>query len=424
MLPRSLTCAMIGGTTIEHPSRESHMAFEITTTKEADAFLKALADELEISESRYDQAYTSYKSFGDWLVRTESTVRKYKPSVFVQGSFRLGTVIKPISENEDYDVDAVSQFDLLATNSCSQKTLKDLLGIEVKSYHRHKSMTKPVREGRRCWVLDYADGAQFHMDIVPAVPDATRLKALLEERHISNTWTATSIAITDNERWNYSVNDTDWCRSNPKGYAGWFQSRMKSEFEIRRRVLAESVKKRVEDIPDYRVRTPLQSAIMILKRHRDWRFANDQKNKPISIILSTLAAHSYKSEPTIGRALVSILQNMDSFIKVSNGRYIVENPSNPLENFADKWVEFPERAQAFFDWLKSAREDFYRVATQIDRKQISEGIEKSLGKSLIERASRRLGGSLSLLMGATAAPAVGYAFENKARVPINPSGFA
>jgi hypothetical protein len=400
------------------------MAFEITTTKEAEAFLKALADELEISEARYEQAYTSYKSFGGWLSRPESTVRQYKPNVYVQGSFRLGTVIKPISENEDYDVDAVSQFDLIATNSCSQKTLKDLLGTEVKAYHRHKSMTKPVREGRRCWVLDYADGAQFHMDIVPAVPDAARLKALLEERRMSSVWSTTSIAITDNERWNYALNDADWCRSNPKGYAEWFQSRMKNEFESRRRVLAESVKKRVEDIPDYRVRTPLQSAIMILKRHRDWRFANDLKNKPISIILTTLAAHAYQSEPTIGRALISILKNMDSFIKVSNGKYVIENPSDPLENFADKWAEFPERAQSFFDWLKAAREDFTRVAIQIDRKQISEGIEKSFGKSLIERATRRLGGSSSLLMGATAAPASGYAFENKARVPSNPSGFA
>jgi hypothetical protein len=27
------------------------------------------------------------------------------------------------------------------------------------------------KEGRRCWTLNYADGAKFHMDILPAIPD-------------------------------------------------------------------------------------------------------------------------------------------------------------------------------------------------------------------------------------------------------------
>ena len=58
-------------------------------TKAAEDFLAALADELAISDARYDQACRSYESLGDWLHRPESSVRQYDPQVYVQGSFRL-----------------------------------------------------------------------------------------------------------------------------------------------------------------------------------------------------------------------------------------------------------------------------------------------------------------------------------------------
>ena len=57
-----------------------------------------------------------------------------------------------------------------------------------------------------------------------------------------------------------------------KGYAAWFRDRMKPQFEARRRALAESLRASVEDIPEYRVKTPLQQAIQLLKRHRDMSF--------------------------------------------------------------------------------------------------------------------------------------------------------
>jgi hypothetical protein len=41
---------------------------------------------------------------------------------------------------------------------------------------------------------------------------------------------------------------------------------------------------------------------MILKRHRDYSFTNRKEERPISVIITTLAAHSYNGEETIGRA--------------------------------------------------------------------------------------------------------------------------
>ena len=100
-----------------------------------EAFLEALIAELEIPEHRYDQADRSFKSFGEWLHRDGSSVRQFDPQVYCQGSFRLGTAIRPLTEDEEYDVDSVCEFRLLTKQQLSQYQLKLLLGAEVGAYH-------------------------------------------------------------------------------------------------------------------------------------------------------------------------------------------------------------------------------------------------------------------------------------------------
>lgn len=398
-----------------------------TTTKQAEAYLEALAEDLSVSEKRYEDAERSYHSFGDWLHRDESSLRRFSPQVYVQGSFRLGTTIRPPSGEEDYDVDAVCELQALSTTQLSQKKLKEMLGAEVTAYHRAQAMTKPVREGRRCWVLNYADGAQFHMDIVPCVPDAATQRRVMETANVSTEWSETAVAITDNERWNYGIVEADWCRSNPKAYSKWFISRMIVQLQKRKRILAEAAYASVENIPDYRVRTPLQSAIMILKRHRDLRFQGDAEDRPISIILTTLAAHAYNGEETIAEALNSILQRMDQYVLHDGQNYIIANPTNPLENFADKWETHPHRADAFFAWLEQARAEFAYVSGLTDARAMTESVAPMMGRELAEAAFKRTGGGSgnTLLKAASVAPMTGgLSFPDAPRVPTTKKGFA
>ena len=55
-----------------------------------------------------------------------------------------------------------------------------------------------------------------------------------------------------------------------------------------KRTFAKENKLEIEDVPTYRVKTPLQMAIQLLKRHRDIYFQNNNENAPISIIITTL----------------------------------------------------------------------------------------------------------------------------------------
>ena len=405
------------------------MASVVSSTSKR--FIEALVDELGISDARYEQANDSYQSLGRWLNRQNSTIAAYDPTVYVQGSFGLGTVIKPLNLAEEYDIDAVCELKKLDKSRITQQKLKVLLGREIEAYRLSKNMVKPLREGRRCWTLNYSDGAQFHMDIVPALPNGQDARVLLEARRLDTHWTATAIGITDNERPNYAELTSDWPRSNPKGYLEWFKSRMIVQLSERKQRLAKSINASVEKIPDYRVRTSLQSSIMILKRHRDMRFEKDQINCcPISIIITTLAAHAYQGEEDISDALRSILLRMDSFIeRDASRRTIVRNPSDPMENFADKWREHPERERAFYAWLQQARDDFGRIAALTSSAQITEALSPHVGVELAKRVEGRVGGGGgSLLRGAIAAPTPGTAgtpsFGSVPRVPSKPKGFA
>ena len=168
-------------------------------TNQAENYLEALICELEIPLSRYEQADKSYKSLGEWLHRPQSKVQRLAPDIYVQGSFRLGTVIKPISNDEQYDIDSVCVLEKLEKSDLSQATLKTLVGEEIKLYRQNRNLTKEVQEGRRCWTLEYADGAQFHMDIVPSLLNGKSQRLLLESHGMDAQWADTAIAITDNE---------------------------------------------------------------------------------------------------------------------------------------------------------------------------------------------------------------------------------
>lgn len=319
----------------------------------------------------------------------------------------------------------------LTKNDLSQFELKQLLGHEIKAYHDAKGMTKPVREGRRCWILDYADGAQFHMDVLPALPNGAEQRLLLEKAQFDARWADTAIAITDREVPTYTVRTQAWPRSNPKGYGEWFKSRMAAVLARRKQMLVESLKKRgvtasVEKLPDYRVRTPLQAAVMLLKRHRDNMFARDPDLKPISVIITTLAGHAYGEEDTIAGALFSILGGMDRYIHRDGAKYVIPNPTDPFENFADKWEKEPRKAQAFFQWLEQAREDFGRAARATTFQSMTEAVSARMGTALTGRAVTKISGNGGgLLRKASVAPAAAVpTFGNAPRVPTTPKGFA
>ena len=357
-------------------------------SREIEQLLDDLAQSLEIPAHRYESAERSYQSVGRWLDRPGSLFANVGVTVYAQGSFRLGTVVHPLHAEEDYDLDVVCEVDL-NKSMLSQAELKRRLGVEVTAYAKAHGMSKPV-EARRCWTLNYADEAQFHMDILPSLPDGARQRYLVEAAGLNANGMEQALAITCIHDLAYRVISADWPGSNPKGYADWFRARMKVVFDARRQAIAlREARASVEDIPEYRVKTPLQSAIQILKRHRDVRFEEEPEIRPISIIITTLAAHAYGQETTIAGALYGILNRMHLHVHDREGVSWIANPADPRENFADKWEEVEEKKTAFFDWLQMAREDFELAAGSASAEQFIEALAPRMGRSLVEAVVQR-----------------------------------
>lgn len=357
-------------------------------TSSADRFISQLASTLDIPEERYASADRSYRSLCDWLERPESRFAQLNINAYTQGSFRLGTVIRPLNGEEHYDLDVVFEFGV-SKKSSTQKQLFDDLGHELKLYAERYSMETPSGWDR-CWTLNYADAAQFHMDLLPSIPDGQRQRTLREARKLHLDYVEKSISITDRNHPRYQQYTDDWPSSNPNGYADWFMSRMEIAFNERRRAMAlYEAKADVADIPAFRVKTPLQSAIQILKRHRDLCFSEQPYGRPSSIVISTLSAHAYQQEATVTGALFSILASMDQYIEVRGQTYWIANPSDPRENFADAWETEPERKLAFDDWLDTARKDFERAGETEDLAQMIDSLSPRLGRELLEMAAAR-----------------------------------
>lgn len=361
--------------------------------------LESMIEVLELPDSAYEKARDRYEDIGKWLSRNESVCAIYSPHIFVQGSFRLGTAIKPLDEKEYYDLDLVCKLRAGFTkDSFTQEQLKNIIGKEVEGYRDFRQIRAPKEEKHRCWCLNYQDELSFHIDILPCIPEQKQRQRLIVESMKSagvDENLATSIAqdlisITDNRHHGYRQVCDDWLISNPQGYARWFESRM-------RQGLCENLffaKGQIDDVPLHKRKTPLQRAIQLLKRHRNMMFKKDDDSKPISVIITTLSARAYEGEINIESALASILSRMGDFVNSKAPR--VPNPVNPAEDFADKWAmpkyKYLNLEENFWNWLAQAQADFATIGSSNDMRFISEQIAQKFALNIDSSVLReRLG---------------------------------
>ena len=177
---------------------ESSESYQRIYSTQCTPLLEGIAEALDISEKHYKLAVKCSKAIRAWLKRNESRIAHYNPEIYPQGSFLLGTVTKPLSDTEAYDIDLVCELHLQKTE-ISQKQLKELVGQEIKSYAHANNINSQPEESRHHWTLNYRDGAQFHVNILPATPDVEAFKEFIASRGSAlSDWADSTIAITDN----------------------------------------------------------------------------------------------------------------------------------------------------------------------------------------------------------------------------------
>lgn len=371
------------------------------TDKLRDQILTELAQSLDIPDTAYEAAQSRYHDLGEWL-RDDSKAKsaQFKPLVSPQGSFRLGTVTKPWKRDE-YDLALACNLQAgIGTETFTQYQLKQLVGNDLSAYRAERRIQDKLEEKHRCWRLRYQDHLNFHLDAVPCIPHTEHVRKNIEQRMIQAGTSASlaqdvaalAVAITDDRHRSYQRIANDWDVSNPEGFARWFESRMKLAHALLESRAIQAKVGRIEELPVFRWKTPLQTAIQILKRHRDVMYEHEPDRKPISIIITTLAAQAYQGEVDLAAALGQILSNMH--VNPSEPR--VPNPVNPQEDFADRW-KTPEgrRLQLednFVVWLGKAKHDLTTIFFPSDYDVVREQVQKRFGVLLSENASRTVPG--------------------------------
>ena len=358
--------------------------------EEFEKIILALGESLDITEKQYNALVQSYGAVGKYL-QDDPELSAYDPLVSPQGSLRLGTIIQPINEGDDMDVDLV--FRLKEKNpTWTQKTLKDKVGASLASSPRYKGMLDD--EGRRCWTLQYRQDSEnlkerYHMDILPSVANKEydeHMRSILAEGFDINKLDSISIRITDRERigYNSQTDIQEWLKSNPDGYAIWFANKCREKV-LKRQLLTEDIIPIGKYNPN---KTPLQRIVQILKRHRDIMFDHDKK-KPISIIITTLAAQAYLGESDVLEGLVNVVEHLrDGITKDDNGNDKVANPLNPAENYAEKWIEDFQRRDNFYKWHDAVKRDLNAILSSKGT-AIWNSMNKPFGQLIVESANKR-----------------------------------
>lgn len=367
--------------------------------------LLKLVEGLDISPTMFKSAVEKYNNIGKLLQENDLPV-----DIYPQGSFAIGTVVRPYknSKDADFDIDCICLLRNTKEHILPCK-VKNSVGDLLKSNKMYQK--KLLKEDNRCWTLEYAEtnGIGFNLDVVPAVNAEYELIRQIISKGVSSNLAEVAICITDKDGDVYK-----WANSNPKGYSQWFKEINAPFLEYnrleKRRLIFESnrgIFNSVEDIPEGIEKSSLQRVIQILKRHRDIYFSKRRKEdyKPISAIITTIVAQIAKNalfnmdtiellehvvkEIDIYSNLIqsnqenfSYLYKEKSIINKNNNIWTILNPSNPLDNLTDSWNDDPQKAKCFFEWVKQIKIDFIDSFMLEDNKFINI-LENSLGNEFV-----------------------------------------
>lgn len=369
-----------------------------------------LITQLDITPTMHKNAEEKYHALATFLESCNISA-----DIYPQGSFALGTVVRPTVKDPDanYDLDFICQVhmtrDAIAPSSLRQK-IEDAL----KSSDRYGGKLTTWNE---CFTIEYADinGIGFSIDVVPATAESTRQIEELTSLSHQPELIRTSIAIPrENGGRNYN-----WITNNPKGYKVWFDN-INAPFlayrrEERRSVLFENnraIYNSVEEIPPAVERSAMQRVIQMLKFHRDNFYQNlprDDKDdiKPISAILNTLVAGICKSASPYSDTfalLTYVLDTLEIYAKQqsvrfeefqryyrtydvitrADGKWLIQNPANPKDNLANKWNSNPEIPKIFFRWVSACRKDLVESIKLPDALFFTE-ISNAFGADVIQK---------------------------------------
>lgn len=330
----------------------------VSSVPQLDDLLDRIGAKLQISETAYKLANERYHTISSWLNDEKSPLAQYKPRIYAQGSLNLGTTTKPVGRAE-YDLDFVCEFQMKSEDCLDPLILLDLIENRLKEHDTYKTMLKRLN---RCIRIIYAN--DFHVDILPACPNPKE-----------GTFGATCVLVPDSKAKCFKD-------SNPLGYAEWFK-------QTAERAVISFRAHDVKPLPEqqiYEDLTTLQRVVQLMKRSRDILLKDlDEKERPISIVLTTLAAQMYRGQTSVTTALIAVLDSIIHAVSQAENRLIVLNPTNTDEDLSERWENNPKLYQNFVDWVYDFRGKMQELVDVRGIYRVEEKLKAMFGENLASR---------------------------------------
>ena len=266
-------------------------------------FAQFLKDEVNINQSRLDRLETSVGAVNDYLKGNLTGYQRMDK----QGSYALGTIIKPVDDNDEYDADIQ-----IVMNPNPKWEAKDYVLEINRTLAGNKTYADKLRLKTKCVTIDYA--GDFHLDVVPRV-------TINGKHYVCN-------------RIDNKFEETDG-----SGYRDWFNEK--------NRITGGNLKR----------------VVRLLKHLRDDKNSFTAK----SILLTTLAGNTIKASDegttavsTVADTLETVLSRMNDYLQQHPNMPEIKNPVLPTEDFNRHWdqrryANFRNRIQSYTQTAKQAK---------------------------------------------------------------------
>ena len=330
-------------------------------TKNNKDFQDLLRDEVNLNQSRIDRLTRGVRGVNGCL---KDGLKGYQ-TMERQGSYALGTLIKPVDDNDEYDADIQ-----VVMNPNPQWRPKDYVNEAYRTLKENKNYADKLRLKTRCVTVDYA--GDFHLDVVPRV-------TINGSHYICN-------------RGDDTLEETDGT-----GYREWFNE-----------------KNRTTD-------GNLKRVVRLLKYLRD----NKNSYTVKSIMLTTLAGNAINSSDkgteavsTVADTLVTILTRMNDYLQQHPYMPTVRNPALQSEDFNRHWTQaqyanFRKRVHSQAQTARRAKaEESSKKAVKIWQELFGESFAK--GSSSSGGGNSRSGTSKGSGAGGASGSGIAIARRNEA----------
>ena len=248
-------------------------------TRRVNDFNNVMREHVNLNPSRYERLKRSDKAVSEYL--SQNLVGFWRTKR--QGSYALGTTIRPVKDTDEYDVDR-----LVYVEYNSSKGPKDYIDDVYRCLKANGNYADKVQKNTRCVTVNYA--GEFKIDVVPCIT--------YNGNHF----------ICNRKTNEYEVTDGT-------GFRDWFNE-----------------KNRITN-------GNLKLVTRLLKYLRDHK----KTFTAPSVLLTTLignAVHDWEGDAqfrTLPDALLTVISRIDDFLQSHPFMPEIRNPALPSETFTRHW---------------------------------------------------------------------------------------